>query len=341
MSKLTAVVFLALAMLAGPAAVPLSAQAETPPPALGDFSWLAGHWRGTLGESKTEVIYSQPEAGVMMGMFRLMKDERTALLEFFSLRETPEGLEMRVRHFSPSLEPGEKDDAITLRLASHDGVESVFENPVHNRPKQTIIHRTGENSYAVRSEIIDDSGATRWIEVAWQRMEEADNQAAGSAGLAADNSLSGSLQFLYGIARRNILAAAEEMPEADFAFRPALEVRSFGQLVAHVADGLYLFCSSVKGENNPNQSPDNIEKTKAAKAELVAALKASFAYCDPIYNSLTEARLRERISFFSEETSKAAPLNLNIYHLSEHYGNMVTYMRLKGLVPPSSRPRTP
>jgi len=333
MSKMMAVFFLALAMLAGPAAIPLSAQAETPPATLAEFSWLAGRWRGTLGKSNTEVIYSQPEAGTMMGMFRLMEGERTNLLEFFSLRETPEGLEMRLRHFSPSLELGEKDDAITLRLATYDGTEAVFENPVHTRPKQTIISRTGDNSYVVRSEVIGETGETRWIEVTWQRVE--------TAASAADNALSQSLQFLYGIARRNILAAAEEIPEADFAFQPTPTVRSFGQMVAHVADAQYLFCSSVKGEPNPNQTQDNIEKTKTAKAELVEALRASFAYCDPLYDGLTDVGLGEEIDFFSRPRAKALPLNLNIYHLSEHYGNMVTYMRLKGLVPPSSRPRTP
>jgi uncharacterized damage-inducible protein DinB len=337
MTRLMAVFVFGLAILAGGTTVPLSAQAPAPQATLEDFSWLAGRWRGTLGERNTEVIYSQPEAGVMMGMFRLTEGERTVVLEFFSLRTAAEGLEMRLRHFSPSLELGEKDDAIILRLASYDGTEAVFENPVHTRPKQTVIHRTGPDNYVVRSEIIGDSGEARWIEVAWQRVEPADS---GSAP-AGDDPFTGSLQFLYGIARRNILAAAEEMPEADFAFRPAAEVRSFGQLVAHVGDAMYLFCSGAKGEPNPNQSQDNIEKTKTTKAELLEALRTSFAYCDDIYNSLTDATLGEKISFFSRETSKAAPLNLNIYHLSEHYGNMVTYMRQKGLVPPSSRPRTP
>src|ERR1035438_9408381 len=72
-----------------------------------------------------------------------------------------------------------------------------------------------------------------------------------------------------------IESAAEKMPEGEYAFRPDPAVRSFGEILGHIADANYLFCSSVLGESNP--SP-NIEKTKTAKAELTSALRDAFSY---------------------------------------------------------------
>ena len=85
-----------------------------------------------------------------------------------------------------------------------------------------------------------------------------------------------SLDFVKGY----IVQSAEQMPEADYAFKPTPEVRSFGQLVAHVADANYFFCSTLVGEANPSPG---IEKSKTAKADLVAALKASYEYCGRAY----------------------------------------------------------
>jgi len=139
---------------------------------LEDFSWLAGHWCGRLKSGPVaEISYSQPAGGLMMAMFRLMDGEKLLVLEYMTLRETPEGLEMRVRHFDPKLTPWEKDEAIILRLVDHDGLRSVFENPAHTRPKRSTITLTSENTHAVRSEIINDKGETSFIEVDWQRTE--------------------------------------------------------------------------------------------------------------------------------------------------------------------------
>ena len=77
------------------------------------------------------------------------------------------------------------------------------------------------------------------------------------------------------MAKNNIIRAAEKMPEENYAFKPTPEVRSFGQLIGHVADAQYLFCSAVLGK--PNPAP-GVEKSKTTKAELVQALKDAFAY---------------------------------------------------------------
>lgn len=105
----------------------------------------------------------------MMGMFRLTEGEKLLVLEFFTLRETAKGLELRRRHFDSALVPMEKGDAIILRLAGLRDKEARFENPVHARPKTSRITRTGPDSYVGRSEVIADDGKVSVIEATWQR----------------------------------------------------------------------------------------------------------------------------------------------------------------------------
>lgn len=148
--------------------------------------------------------------------------------------------------------------------------------------------------------------------------------------------LSSGEKALYGIAKNNVVRAAEKMPEEQYSFKPTPEVRSFGQLVGHVADAQYLFCSAVVGEKNP---APGVEKSKTTKAELVQALKDAVAYCDKAIGGLPESQVAETVKFFGTERSKLSVLSFNTMHTMEHYGNMVTYMRMKGLVPPSSEGR--
>jgi uncharacterized damage-inducible protein DinB len=110
-------------------------------------------------------------------------------------------------------------------------------------------------------------------------------------------------------------------------------VRSFGQIVGHVADAQYVFCSTVAGE--PNPAP-KVEQTKTTKADLVAALKTAFAYCDNVYNAATDAAGTKPVKLMGMELPITGVLSANTMHMSEHYGNLVTYMRLKSIVPPSS-----
>src|SRR6266481_4618930 len=127
--------------------------------------------------------------------------------------------------------------------------------------------------------------------------------------------------------------AAEKMPEEQFAFKPDPAVRSFGQILGHIADANYTFCSGVLGENS---SSPGIEKTKITKAELTSALHDAFAYCNRAYDVLTDANANETVKAFGQERNKLGVLWFNASHNLEHYGNLVVYMRLKGIVPPSS-----
>lgn len=130
--------------------------------------------------------------------------------------------------------------------------------------------------------------------------------------------------------------AAEKMPEQEYEFKPDPAVRSFGQILGHVADANYGFCSAVLGENNP---APGIEKAKTTKAELTSALRDGFAYCNRAYDALTDASANETVKAFGQERNKLGVLWFNAAHNLEHYGNLVVYMRLKGIVPPSSEPK--
>ena len=134
-----------------------------------------------------------------------------------------------------------------------------------------------------------------------------------------------------------VLRSAEQMPEADYAFKPVATVRSFGQLIAHVAGSQYSMCAGALGE--PPREEDEIEKSVTTKAKLVEALRASTEYCRRAY-AMSDADAARTVSMYGETHTRMWALALNATHDGEHYGNIITYMRIKGMVPPSSQ-RTP
>jgi uncharacterized damage-inducible protein DinB len=156
--------------------------------------------------------------------------------------------------------------------------------------------------------------------------------------LAQDNPFSAFSRTAYGQVSSILQRSAEKMPEENYNFKPTEAVRSFGQLVGHVADAQYLFCSIAVGEKNPNLK---IEQTKTSKADLIAALKDAVTYCNKAYDGMTDASGAQIVKFFGRDLPKLGVLTANNMHNMEHYGNMVTYMRLKDIVPPSSEPAAP
>ncbi len=142
-------------------------------------------------------------------------------------------------------------------------------------------------------------------------------------------------KFVYAGVKGILLRSAEKMPEENYNFKPTDSVRTYGQIIGHVADAQYLFCSLALGEQNPGP---NIEKTKSSKADLITALKDAFSYCDRAYDGMTDASATQTVQLFGGDTPKLGVLNVNNMHTIEHYGNLVTYMRLKNIVPPTSEP---
>ena len=159
--------------------------------------------------------------------------------------------------------------------------------------------------------------------------------APAAAALAEDNPLSAYNKHLYSGVQALLLGAAERVPEENYSFKPTDAVRSFGGILGHVADAQYLFCSVVLGEKNP---APKIEKTKTSKPDLIAALKDAFAYCDKAYDGMTDASAVQMVKIMGRDTPRLGALTTNNVHTIEHYGNLVTYMRLKNIVPPSSDP---
>jgi len=140
-------------------------------------------------------------------------------------------------------------------------------------------------------------------------------------------------KFAYGHVKDILLRSAEKMPEENYSFKPVDTVRSFGQIIGHVADSQYYFCSVALGEKNPAMK---VEQTKTSKADLIAALKESDAYCDKAFEGMTDALGTQPVQLMGHDMPRLGALMINNMHEMEHYGNLVTYMRIKGIVPPSS-----
>ena len=163
----------------------------------------------------------------------------------------------------------------------------------------------------------------------------------GGAGQGAPQPSAGAVlirvaQNGWATAKRNIVESADQMPEANYNFKPVDTVRSFGQVLAHVADSNNFYCARAKGEAPP--VPDGtLEKTATTKAAIVKALTDSVAYCDAVYASLTAATATEMVKAGDTQILRVQPLFNNLSHNTEHYGNLVTYFRMKGMVPPSTK----
>jgi uncharacterized damage-inducible protein DinB len=150
---------------------------------------------------------------------------------------------------------------------------------------------------------------------------------------AQSNALSTEIRADYQAVRDYFIRAAEEMPDSEYGFQPSPEVRSFGQQVPHVADDQYNLCAPARGETR-KAAYREIETTLSTKDALLPALKAAFAYCDAAYQALTDAG---GTAATAKGRTRFGMLNWNMWHTWEHYGNVVVYLRIKGLVPPSSQ----
>ncbi|HUQ89122.1 MAG TPA: DinB family protein [Vicinamibacterales bacterium] len=154
------------------------------------------------------------------------------------------------------------------------------------------------------------------------------------------NPISQALRSAWTSAKTNFRRSADVMPEAKYGFKPVEGVRSYGAILAHVAGAAYEFCAAAKGEKTPH-AEDEFEKSAKTKAEIVKALDGSIAYCDEVYKTLDDNKAAQMAAgaFGGPQAARAANLIGNTNHVNEHYGNLVTYLRINGLVPPSSAPR--
>jgi uncharacterized damage-inducible protein DinB len=153
---------------------------------------------------------------------------------------------------------------------------------------------------------------------------------------ALSPSMASVVKNMHATIRQNLADAAASMPAEEYSFKATPQVRSFAELVGHVVNGNFFFCSQAKGE--PPPSKDNFERM-TDKAALVKGINDALKYCDDVYNGTTDANFNALITMAGpakQQASRGSVLVFNTTHNNEHYGNMVVYMRLKGHVPPST-----
>lgn len=159
-----------------------------------------------------------------------------------------------------------------------------------------------------------------------------------SAGAALQaqtaNPMSTELKQMYTGVKNNMTKMAEKMPEENYSFKATDDVRTFGQLIAHVADSQARTCSAVMGEAKSVNAA-----SKTSKADLVAALKESFTMCDAAFDTTTDETAKSMIKGPRGERSRLGTLAGLVSHSNEEYGYMSVYMRLKKITPPSSEGR--
>ena len=160
----------------------------------------------------------------------------------------------------------------------------------------------------------------------------------GGADQALSKSMAASVKAMHATIRRDLAEAADAMPPEEYSFKPTPQVRSFAELIGHVTNGNFYFCSQAKGEKSP--ATQNYERV-ADKAALSKALKDSLAYCDGVYGGTTDENFSQAVKLAgpgggATETTRGLVLIFNTTHNNEHYGNIIVYMRLKGHVPPST-----
>ena len=153
---------------------------------------------------------------------------------------------------------------------------------------------------------------------------------------ALSTSMASSVKSMRATIQRDLAEAAQSMPADEYSFKPTPEVRTFGELIGHLASANFFFCAQVKGERPPIVT--NYEKL-TDKAALVKALTDSFTYCDGAYDTTTDENFGSPVKLLAPkpiQAGRGAVLFFNTTHNNEHYGNLVVYMRMKGHVPPST-----
>ena len=146
--------------------------------------------------------------------------------------------------------------------------------------------------------------------------------------IMAPNPLTTTLSIFRSNMQDKIMKAADTMPETKYSYRPTKDVRSFAEILNHVADISYILCSNAKGEATPATAT-----AKGSKTQIIARLKGAFDYCDGVYSGLPDAHLNDPADFFGAKTNKMFVLTQVGNHDALHYGNLATYLRLNGLEP--------
>ncbi len=142
------------------------------------------------------------------------------------------------------------------------------------------------------------------------------------------------VQRTYASLKANILKSADRMPEADYQFKPTADVRTFARVVNHVTEAQLKTCGAANGTAASDMP--KVPAETADKAAIIEALKLSFAACDKAFAATTDANLTETYDVFNSKRSRVGIMWGTVAHDDEQYATLALYLRLKGLVPPSS-----
>lgn len=151
--------------------------ARTSPATLSDFAWLQGKWQGDWGPRMTEQVWTDSRAGEMAAIFRVTENDKTLVLELYSLVETPDGIELRLRHFTPSLVPWEPKVTV-LKLVSVNASGMAFENSSGGQPSRNNFMRIDADTYLFRTEIVSPGESKQVTEIRFHRSKTPAEQAA-------------------------------------------------------------------------------------------------------------------------------------------------------------------
>jgi Domain of unknown function (DUF6265) len=138
---------------------------------LADFAWLEGKWQGSWGPRVAEQIWMEPKAGEILGLFRVLENDKTLVIELYSLLETPDGIEFRLRHFTETLMPWEQSTTAVLKLATFDSKAAAFENSPGGQPKRITLIRTDAENYISQSVITSASGTQQVTDIRYHKLQ--------------------------------------------------------------------------------------------------------------------------------------------------------------------------
>jgi len=172
--RLICCVLLACVASAAPWTEPAKAQnapVSTAKPSLSDFAWLEGKWEGNWGPRLAEQVWLSPKGGELPGLFRVVENDKPLVLELFSIIENSAGIEMRIRHFTPSLAPWEQSAIAIMRLTNMEGPNAVFENTSGGQPSRQTLIRVDADTYTERTEISQGSDNKQVTEIRFHRLK--------------------------------------------------------------------------------------------------------------------------------------------------------------------------
>lgn len=155
-----------------PSAGPSAEQgSHSPKLAISEFAWLEGKWQGAWGPRVAEQVWTAPKAGQILGLFRVLENDKTLVIELFSLFQTADGVELRLRHFTPELVPWEQSGLTTLKLAGLDAQTAIFQNPSDGQPKRDVFTRIDPDTYTFKSDVVPEAGGTHVTEIRYHRQK--------------------------------------------------------------------------------------------------------------------------------------------------------------------------